>query len=190
MVDHVVHASGCGNRSDEWSLFSFSVQTRVVSVWKPARGCRTSAACAGRCPAECRRPGAGMSGLASVGRQPCSSPVLPAWSIRCSTSRTETRYSSSLRWSAVLTCAAQAGGVVEHGVEHALVGPADFVAEQPVEGQGRIQLQRRRRGRRAPRDVRAVDHRVVLVDRRDRRLAAQHQARHLGLAAFSCSAMT
>ena len=37
-----------------------------------------------------------------VGRQPCSSPRLPARSIRCSTSRTEWRYSSSFCWSSRL----------------------------------------------------------------------------------------
>ena len=41
--------------------------------------------------------GRGMSGFSSVGRQPCNSPFLPEFSIRCSTSRTESKYSSSLR---------------------------------------------------------------------------------------------
>ena len=55
-------------------------------------------------PMSCGMPsaGRGMFGLASVGRQPCSSPRLPAFSMRCSTSRTESRYSSSFCWSRVL----------------------------------------------------------------------------------------
>ena len=125
--------------------------------------------------------GRGMSGLSSVGRQPCSRPALPAWSIRCSTSRTRGQVLVEPPLVGRADVLAQAAGLFQHGVEHALVGPADVVAEQAVEGQGRVQLQRRRRGGRTPRDVRAVDHRVVLVDGRDRRLAAEHQARHLGL---------
>ena len=41
----------------------------------------------------------------------------------------------------------QTAGVFPHGVQHAAVGPAHLIAEQAVEGEGRIQLQRRRRGR-------------------------------------------
>ncbi len=77
---------------------------------------------------------------------------------------------------------AHPGGVGAHRVEYALVRPARLVAEQPVERERGVQLQRHRRRRRGPRDVRAVDHRVVLVQGRDRRLAPEHQARHLGLA--------
>ena len=62
-----------------------------------------------------------------------------------------------------------------------LIGTADLVAEEAVEGEGRVQFKRRRRRRRTPGDVRTVDHRVVFVDRRDGRLAAKHQARHFGL---------
>ena len=121
-----------------------------------------------------------MLGLASVGRQPCSVPCLPAWSIRCSTSRTESRYSSNFRWSDELMLSRKLLASASTASSTLLSPRSDFVLEQPVERQRGIQFQRRRRGRRTPRDVRAVDHRVVLVDRRVRLLAAEHQARHFG----------
>ena len=127
--------------------------------------------------------GRGMLGLSSVGRQPCSSPCLPALCdpLLDVADRIEILVELALVGRADLP--AQVAGVGQHGVEHALVAPLHFVFEQPVEGQGRIELQRRGRGRRRPGNVRAVEHRVVLVDRRVRLLAAQHQARHLGRAA-------
>ncbi len=81
--------------------------------------------------------------------------------------------------------AAQVAGVFQHGVQHALVAALDAVLEEPVEGQGRIDFQRRGRGRRRPGDVRAVEHRIVFVDRGVGLFAAQHQARHLGLMAMA-----
>jgi hypothetical protein len=91
-----------GKRRALWSLLSFSVVMRVVSVWKPS----TSRSIMNRMcsPMSCGMPSAGrlMFGLSKVGRQPCSSPRLPAFSMRFSTSRTLSRYSSSFRWSLVL----------------------------------------------------------------------------------------
>ncbi len=66
--------------------------------------------------------------------------------------------------------AAEVVGVGEDGIEHALVALACLVPEKLIEGQRRIELQRRRRGRRGPGDVRAVEHRIVFVDRRIGRL--------------------
>ena len=124
--------------------------------------------------------GRGMFGLSSVGRQPWSWPALPARSIRCSTSRTESRYSSSLRRSVVLTWPRRSFASASTASRTLSSPLRRLVLEQPVERQGRVELQRRRRGRRAPRDVRAVEHRVVPMHRRVRLLAGQHQARHLG----------
>src|SRR5262249_23141135 len=56
----------------------------------------------------------------------------------------------------------------------------DFVLEEAIEGERGIKFQRRRCRRRAPRDVRAVEHRVILVDGWVRWLASQDQAGHLG----------
>ena len=75
--------------------------------------------------------------------------------------------------------ATQVQRIREHCIEHALVGRRGVVLEEPVKSQRGIQLQRRRRSRRTPRDMRAVEHRVVLVHRRVRLLAGQHEARHL-----------
>ena len=75
---------------------------------------------------------------------------------------------------------AQTLRIGQDGIEHTAVALLVGILEQPVEGQRRIDLQRRGGRRRRPRDVRAVEHRVVLVDRRVGLLAAQHQARHLG----------
>ena len=91
-----------GNRSALWSLLSLSVAIRVVSVWNPStRMSIMSRMCS---PMSCGRPSAGRSmvGAASVGRQPWSSPRLPAASIRRSTSRTLSRYSSSFTRSPAL----------------------------------------------------------------------------------------
>ena len=158
---------------------------RVVSVWKPStRMSHISRMCSAM---SCGMPsaGRGMFGLSSVGRQPCSSPFLPALldALLDVADRVEILVELALVGRADV--AAQVVGVGQHGVEHALVAALHFVLEQPVEGERRIQFQRRRRGRRAPRDVRAVEHRVVLVDRRVRLLAAQHQARHFGRAAVA-----
>ena len=81
--------------------------------------------------------------------------------------------------------AAEPLGIRQHRVQHALVAGRHLILEQAIEGQGRIKLQRRRRRRRAPRNVRAVEHRVILVDRRVRSFAAQNEARHLGRAAVA-----
>ena len=74
----------------------------------------------------------------------------------------------------------QALRVGQDGIEHTAVTLFVGVLEQPVKGQRRINFQRRGSRRRGPRDVRAVQHRVVLVDRRVGLLTAQDQARHLG----------
>ena len=50
-----------------------------------------------------------------------------------------------------------------------------------------MQLQWRRRGGRTPRDVRAVEHRVVLVNPRIGPLATQNETWHLGRAPVSLS---
>ena len=77
---------------------------------------------------------------------------------------------------------AQAGGLLAHAVQNALVPLAAMVVEQAVERQRRIFLQRHRRGRILPRDIRAVGHREIrLVIAGGRLLAAQHQARLHGL---------
>ena len=75
---------------------------------------------------------------------------------------------------------AQALRIGQDGIEHTAIALFVGILEQPVEGQRRINFQRRGSRRRGPRNVRAVEHRVVLVDRRVGLLAAQHQARHLG----------
>ena len=77
--------------------------------------------------------------------------------------------------------AAEVLGVGEDGIKHAAVALAGLVAEKLIERQGRVELKRRRRGRRRPRDVRAIDHRVVFVDRRIGRLTCQHQAGYFGV---------
>ena len=75
---------------------------------------------------------------------------------------------------------AQTARIVEHRVEDAAVAPLHLVLEKPVKREGRINFQRRRGSRRTPRDVRAVEHRIILVHRRVGFLAAEHEARHLG----------
>ncbi len=76
---------------------------------------------------------------------------------------------------------AEIARILAHRVEHAFLTLLHIVLEQTVEGQRRVQLQRGGCGRRAPRDVRAVQHGIVLVHRRVGRLAPQHQAGHLGI---------
>ena len=78
----------------------------------------------------------------------------------------------------------QVARLLDHGVEHALVPLLRPFLEEPVEGERGIEFQGRGRGRRTPRDVGAVEHRVVLVHRRIRLLAAEHEARHLRPAAI------
>jgi hypothetical protein len=68
---------------------------------------------------------------------PAVHPFFPAFSIRCSTSRTESRYSSSFRWSFALICRRKSVRVAQHRVEHALVAALHFVLEQPVERERR-----------------------------------------------------
>ena len=53
---------------------------------------------------------------------------------------------------------------------------------ESIKRERRKDLQRRRRGRRAPRNVGAVDHRVAFMERVDRRLRAQDEAGNFGLA--------
>ena len=75
--------------------------------------------------------------------------------------------------------AAQIVRLGQHVVEDAPLQLARLAAEEAVEGQRRIQLDRDRRIRRAPRDVRRIDHRILaLVEAADRLLAAEHQAGH------------
>ena len=73
---------------------------------------------------------------------------------------------------------AEPARLAEHRVEHASITPLSLTLEEPVECEGRIQFQRRRSGRRTPRNVRAVKHRIVLVNPRIRPLAAEDKARH------------
>ena len=57
----------------------------------------------------------------------------------------------------------QISGLLDDGVKDTFVTLLRALLEEPVEGEGRIELQRRRRRRRTPRDVGAVEHRVVFV---------------------------
>jgi hypothetical protein len=70
--------------------------------------------------------------------------------------------------------------VFEHGIQNTLVPLLDLVLEKAVECQRGIKFERGWRGGRGPGDVRAVKHRIVLVNRRVRLLASQHKAWHLG----------
>ena len=72
--------------------------------------------------------------------------------------------------------ATQVLGIGQHRVQDTLVLGRRFVLEQTVKRQGWVQLQGCRRGRRAPGDMRAVEHAVILVHRRIRCFASQHQA--------------
>ena len=76
--------------------------------------------------------------------------------------------------------AAQIPRVGQDSIEHALVAGLRLVFEHLVKRQRGVDLERRRRGRAAPRDVRAVEHRVILVHRGVRLFAAEHEARQLG----------
>ena len=127
-----------------------------------------------------------ISGLA-LGRWRARRPFACAARIgaaRFSTSRTLVEILVELGPVAGADPPAQAGGLVAHAVEDALVALAAAVVEQAVEGQRRIDLHRHRRGRALPGDVRAVGHREVrLVVAGDRLLAAQDHARLDGLLA-------
>ena len=81
--------------------------------------------------------------------------------------------------------AAQVTRVGQNCIQNALFTAARFVLEQSVEGERRINLQRRWGGGRAPRNMRAVEHRIILVDGRVGFFAAEHEARHLGRAAVT-----
>ena len=70
--------------------------------------------------------------------------------------------------------------VRQHGVEYAPVAGLRLVLEHLVERQCGVYLERRRRSRATPRDVRAVQHRVILVHGGVRLFTAQHEARQLG----------
>ena len=74
----------------------------------------------------------------------------------------------------------QAMGFVQHRVQHTPVSALDAVLEQPVESQGGVDFQGGGSRGRAPGDVRAVEHGVVLVDPRIGPFATDHQAGHLG----------
>ena len=163
---------------------------RVVSVWKPStRMSHISRMCSAM---SCGMPsaGAGCSASSSVGRQPCNSPFLPALLDALLDVAHGVEVFVELALVGRADVPAQVLRVGQHGVEHALVAALHFVFEQPVEREGGIKFQRRRRRRRGPRDVRAVEHRIVLVDRRVRLLAAEHQARHLGRAAVTSARAT
>ena len=71
--------------------------------------------------------------------------------------------------------------LLQDGIQHAVIaGFGATFPEEAVKGQGRIDLQRSGCGGRAPGDVGAVEHGVVLVDAGDRPFASQDQAGHLG----------
>ena len=145
------------------------------------------AACARRCPGEFRRRGAGCSAFQGSAGSLAARRGCRACSIRCSTSRTESRYSSSLRWSLELT-ARRKSRASESTASSTLLSPrSGFVPKEAVERQRRIELQRCRRRGRGPRDVRAIEHRVVLVHRRIGLLARQDQAGNLGRPAVACA---
>ena len=76
--------------------------------------------------------------------------------------------------------AAQILRVRQHGIEHALVAGLCLVLEHLVERKCGVDLERRRRSRAAPRDVRAVQHRVILVHGGVRLFTAKHETRQLG----------
>ena len=76
--------------------------------------------------------------------------------------------------------AAQIPRIGQHRVEHTMVASLRLVFKHLVECQRGIDLEWRRRGRTAPRDVRTIEHRVILMHRRVRLFTAQHEARQLG----------
>ena len=165
-------------------MLSLRVAKRVVSVWKPSTMMSDiRRMCSAMFPGM-PSPGRALVGLSRVGLQPCSRRAGRRW--RCA-SRPRAPTRGIHRACAGRRCRGRGagGGVAEHGIEHALVAAAGLVLEQAVEGQRGIDLERGRGGRRAPRDVRAVEHRVVLVHRGIRLLAAQHQAGDLGRAAVA-----
>ena len=71
--------------------------------------------------------------------------------------------------------------VLQHGIENAPVATSGAVLEKLVKGEGGVDFQRCRSRWAGPRDMRAVEHRIILVDRGVRLFAAQHQARNLRL---------
>ena len=79
-------------------------------------------------------------------------------------------------------CFADGFCVGEHGIEHADVCGRAFVFEEAVEREGGIEFEGCWGGGRAPGDVGAVEHGIVLVDGRVRLFAGQHEARDLGVA--------
>jgi len=83
-------------------------------------------------------PAAGCPACPRLGRQPCKRPARAARSIRRSTSRTLDRYSSQPPAVGRADGLAIPGCVGHHRVQDAVVGPADLVAEQAIERQGRV----------------------------------------------------
>ena len=77
---------------------------------------------------------------------------------------------------------AKVSRLTQHRVEHAAVAGRGGILEESIKGEGRVDLQRGRGRRRAPRDVRAVQHRVILMHPGERAFAAEHETRHLGRA--------
>ena len=79
---------------------------------------------------------------------------------------------------------AEISGVIKHGIEYAAVARRSGIFKETVESQRGIDFQRGRGRRRAPRDVRAVEHGVVLVHAWERAFAREHEAGHLGRTAI------
>ena len=65
-------------------------------------------------------------------------------------------------------------------IEHALITATHLVLEQSIKGERRIQLERGRCRRRAPRNMRAVEHRIILVHAGIGLLATEHETGHFG----------
>ena len=76
--------------------------------------------------------------------------------------------------------AAQILRVRQHGFEYAPVAGLRLVLEHLIERKCRVDLERRRRSRATPRDVRNIQHRVILVHGGVRLFTAKHEAGQLG----------
>ena len=72
--------------------------------------------------------------------------------------------------------AAKVAGIAEHRIQNALVPFARRVFEQLIKRQRRIDLKRSWRGRAAPGNMGAIQHRVILVHGRIGLFTAQHKA--------------
>ena len=122
VVDHVIDAEVREPQRGVVVVQLQGAERGCVSVWKArTRMSHISRMCSAM---SCGTPSAGRGMFGWVERRPPALELvasLPARSIRCSTSRTEFRYSSSLSRSERLMLAAERARVVEHGVEDALV---------------------------------------------------------------------